>query len=142
MYANDRNWWNEHHARVHDGWTANAATATRYGLNHVPCNPGTGFSSREGWITRNGRNSGDHAIQLARHLGYKRVLLVGYDAQDTNGRGHFHRDHPLGVDGKRNHRRWIAGFEQLARTADIEIINCTLSTALTCFTRQPLEAAL
>lgn len=142
MYAYDLRWWNCYHSKVQNGWTSSLEAVRRYAVNHIPVVRGMGFSRREGVITRNGRNSGDHAIQLARHLGYNRLLLIGYDAQDTGGRSHCHGDHPKECNGKRNHQRWIEGFRALARTADIDIVNCTIETAIDCFPRMDLEGAI
>lgn len=142
MYACDLRWWDTYHARIDPakGWTSNVDAAKQYGLNLVPISQGRGFAKQG--IHQNGRCSGDHVIQLARYLGYDRVLLIGYDCQDTNGQAHFHGQHPDGLNGKRNHSRWQQGFIALAQTADIDIVNCSEQTALDCFPRQSLEAAL
>jgi len=88
-------------------------------------------------------NSGAGAIALAAKAGARRVLLLGYDCQKTGGKAHWHGDHPEGLGNAGSIHKWPAQFAQLkASMAGVEIINCSRATALTCFPRQPLEAAL
>lgn len=62
--------------------------------------------------------------------------------QATGGQSHWFGDHPNHL---RSHwRRWLPLYESVARDAeqmDIEIINATRETALTCFRRMPLDQA-
>ncbi|WP_375591594.1 hypothetical protein [Chitiniphilus eburneus] len=88
-------------------------------------------------------NSGGGAVSLAISRGATRIVLLGYDMQHTGGATHWHGDHPgtLGNAGKV--ATWPAQFERLRRRhPDIEIINASRETALTCFPRQPLASAL
>ncbi|HDY5476679.1 TPA: hypothetical protein RQ695_006640, partial [Pseudomonas aeruginosa] len=43
------------------------------------------------------RNSGGGAVSLAIARGAKRIILLGYDMQKTNGQSHWHGDHPKGL---------------------------------------------
>lgn len=93
---------------------------------------------------RTGKNSGFQAINLAVHLGARRILLLGYDMKRHSGKSHFFGEHP---------RAWtpspygvfLNAFPSLVKPlADlgIEIINCTRNTALTTFPQMPITEAL
>ncbi|HEY4437671.1 MAG TPA: hypothetical protein VGN40_16090 [Lelliottia sp.] len=89
-------------------------------------------------------NSGQRAIQLAVHLGAERVILLGYDCTLANG-AHWHGRHPVTMHNPvpREVERWHTDFSTLAGLLPgVEIINASRETALTCFTRLSLEAAL
>jgi hypothetical protein len=95
---------------------------------------------------RTGKNSGFQAINLAVHLGARRIVLLGYDLQRTGGRERWFGSHPWQT------RSWselglamIPLFETLVSplaALGITIINASRETALACFPRQPLAEAL
>lgn len=94
-----------------------------------------------------GANSGFQALNLAVHLGARRIVLLGYDMQRTGGLSHWHGDHGRGLNNPSEHNfaRWRRQFEEAAPTlaaAGIEVVNCSRATALTCFPRMDLHAAL
>ena len=86
-----------------------------------------------------GGNSGYQAINLAVHMGAQRILLLGYDMRGD----HFFGSH---ADKSRpNFGVCLAMFPTLVKplaAAGVEVINCTRKTAITCFPRMSLEAAL
>jgi len=82
-------------------------------------------------------------VSLAIARGAKRVILVGYDMQRTNGMSHWHGDHPKGLGNAGKIAEWPAEFERMAKkNPGIEIVNCSRETALTCFPRRGLEEML
>ena len=93
---------------------------------------------------RTQKNSGGAAINVAVHLGATRIILLGYDMRpDARGRHHFWSG------GKENHfspydafRSHMATMVAPLAALGVEVINCTRSTALTCFPRKPLEEVL
>lgn len=87
-------------------------------------------------------NSGIGSIQLAIKGGAKRVILLGYDCQITNGMKHWHGDHPKQLGNAVGLNNWIDKYERFAETVDIEILNATRETALDCFPIVDLETAL
>lgn len=96
-----------------------------------------------------GGNGGYQAINLAYLLGYKKIILLGYDMQETGKQAHWHKDHSF--QGSTNpssntFRHWMKDFRELAEAikneTDIEVINATRKTALTYFKRVNLEEAL
>ena len=95
---------------------------------------------------RTGRNTGAAAINLAVHLGARRILLLGYDMQARDeAHSHFFGGHPQGLRGNSPYalfRTMIGTMVEPLTAAGVTVINCTRETALECFPRQPLEAAL
>lgn len=89
-------------------------------------------------------NSGAQAIVWAAHEGAARIVLLGYDCQHTGGRRHWHGDHPANCAGNAGSvEKWPDSFAEIARKLpEVEIINCSRETALMCFPRMDLEAAL
>jgi hypothetical protein len=92
---------------------------------------------------KTGSNSGYQAINLAVHLGATTILLIGYDMQAAKGRDHWFGSHPDRQQPPfglflRLFPSIVAPLAQLG----ITVVNCTRSTALDCFPRQPLAEAL
>ena len=95
-----------------------------------------------------GRNSGYQAINLAVHLGAKKILLLGYDmhAPLVNGRPkmHWFGDHPGGTSPS-VFDAMLPWFETLVgplAKRGIEVINCTPGSAIKCFPRGAIESVL
>lgn len=78
-------------------------------------------------------------------MGAERIILVGFDMQETGGRWHWHND-LRGVEGQDpGIGRWAKAFPAMAddlKLRGIETINCTIETALTCFPRADLRDVL
>lgn len=135
IFAADLTWWMKYHNWIGIGanrWTQSKTAHHRYGLKLF--NPDT-----DGTF-----NSGQRAIQLAVHLGAGRVLLLGYDASLENVT-HWHGEHPDGMHNPdvKEVTQWKKDFSLLNKILPgVEIINCSRHTALTCFERKNLEAAL
>ena len=90
-------------------------------------------------------NSGLQAINLAYHFGARKIILLGYDMQYTNGKKHWHPDHPSGMNNANPVIQWVENFERLAPIlADkgLNIINCTRKTALKCFPQAEIRKVL
>lgn len=91
-----------------------------------------------------GGNSGYMAVNLAYLLGAKKIILVGYDHQHTNGKRHWHSDYdkkkfPYNAD---NVDRMKDNFEVLAQdliNEGIDVVNCSIETALETPRRSSLE---
>jgi len=88
-------------------------------------------------------NSGAGSIVAAALGGAKRIVLLGYDCQKTNGKAHWHGNHPRGLGNASKIENWGAKFEELAKDyKHIEIINASRETALTCFPKMDLDKCL
>lgn len=135
LYANDRQWWDKHHADVSctaKKWTSVQGVASRYGLSFFP-------SPLKGSF-----NSGQRAILLAKHLGAEQILLLGYDCSIEHGT-HWHGNHDAGLKNptKNNIIRWKEQFARLAKSLPAEtVINCSRHTELVAFPCGTLEEAM
>jgi hypothetical protein len=91
------------------------------------------------WPVANGLSSGGLAIIVARMLGYRRLLLLGFDGHGS----HFHGEYPppLKNPGEAQFRLHEQQFKRL-RFDDTEIINCTPGSRYTAFPRMSLSEAL
>lgn len=93
---------------------------------------------------RRGYNSGYQAINLAVHLGAKRIVLLGYDMQiGPHGEEHWHADHPHA--NRSRYDQFRSKFPTLVeplKAAGVEIVNCTKRSALDCFPRAQLRDVL
>jgi len=88
-------------------------------------------------------NSGAGCISMAAQGGAARIILLGFDAQHTNGRAHWFGNHPVGLGNAGMTDKWLDKFAQLADDfSHIDIINASRETALTCFKRARLEDLL
>lgn len=149
LYAGDRAWWDVHLPRVREIfqgelWTQDRRTAHRNGLHHIQHSNEPGLSFVRGRV-HSGGNSGYVAIGLAYLFGAKRILLVGYDFQDTGGMSHWHGDHPPQLNQDRPFKGWIISMNSLAaalQEVGVEVINCSIETALTCYPRGDLAQCL
>lgn len=147
LYACDGAWWLHYFNEVKASftgalWTQNVMARDKLGINYVQSACGAGLS-RNGTINT-GSNSGYQAIGLAYLLGCKRIILLGYDMQ-TNGKKHWHGDHPGKLNKRLSLEKWGGFFVKLAsdlQREGIKVENCTRQSALTCFEKTSLETAL
>ncbi len=132
-------------------WTWDKVTSIKFGINYIEGRWADGFSKDPKYI-HYGHSSGFQLPQLAVHAGYKRLLLLGYDmcyAPDYDGSAkkvgsrsrHYFGEYPKEL------QHWpsvqvkdgafvelIQQFEKVKEiNTDIEIINCSPGSAMTCF---------
>lgn len=152
LYAADSVWWKTYGAEVNAcGFAGERISATRapksgesYGTVVVKISHEQGLSKSRG-ILNGGGHSGYQAIGLAYDRGARKIVLLGYDTQRTNGMSHWHGDHPKNLRQNSPHDAWVKRFPALAtdlEKAGVEVLNCSRETALSCFRRVGLEAAL
>lgn len=146
LWATDARWWRWHHGvpsfqgRKFSLWVGGGVYPPDV---HILRNDSTTGLCTDPTGVRNGRNGGYAAINLAVHFGVKRILLLGYDLQRTHGREHWHKDHPVRIPNP--YFQWRRHFGTLVdplRKLGVEVVNCSRETALECFPRTSLEAAL
>lgn len=92
-------------------------------------------------VVNYGGSGGYQAINLAYHLGAEKIILAGYDYQHTDGKTHFHGDHPEGWANFGSPEERGGSFHRLAEDLwwrGVEVINCSKATSLTCFKRGTL----
>ena len=151
MYACDSKWWHAyfHEANsdsnfIKEAWTQDLESAERYGLSYIEGFDDAGLCKKEGRIFTGG-NSGYQAIGLAYQIGARRIGLLGYDMQRTQGLDHWHGKHPrkLGDPHPDSYPVWAGRFHAIAsdlRGLGIRCTNLSRATALTAFPRQTLES--
>lgn len=111
-------------------------------LQNYDENPGF-CDIRDGVYT--GRSSGAQAIQLARHLGAARAVLLGFDMRAVAGRTHWHMAHHRETAVQDFRNVMLPGFQGLARDlprVGLEVLNATPGSAIDCFPRATLAEAL
>lgn len=95
-----------------------------------------------------GGNSGYQAINMAYHLGYSEIILLGYDMGLSGDQTHWHGDHPGGLANpcEGTFIRWLRDFEFLAKDirekTDLVIKNVSRRSALTCFERVDFDECI
>lgn len=135
LYGCDASWW-FHNNGVPEfqgrKYTSSPAASARFGLE---------------FFHTLGSNSGIRAIYLAQKFGARRILLVGFDMHVAAG-AHWHPPHG-GVCREPTANSmvsWRAELDrvtlQLRKFRDVNIINCTPGSALTCFPMADFAAAL
>ena len=138
LYAADAEWWGFHNPdfaglKVSLMRVAGVKTLVNAGV--------VGYCDETDRIHTLG-NSGAQALQIAVKAGAKRVLLCGYDMQGC----HWHGKHPkpLRNTEPENYAQWCERYKELAKhlRTRCEVINCTEDSALTCFPKMSLDAAL
>lgn len=145
LFASDLRWWDARWSFVKsfagEKWTRDAIAAKKYGLRYIESKPLDGLSYDTALI-HEGCNSGYMAINLARHFGARRIILLGYDAKGTTGKTHFFGRHDeRGIPDRPDYGDLPAHFARM-NPQGVKVINCTRETAITCFKRMALEDAL
>lgn len=104
---------------------------------------GDGISELSNGI-KTGSNSGYQAINVAVLAGAKRVLLLGYDMRFASGRTHSHGGHPVQMpeDAYRSYARKFSSMVPHLKRLGVEVLNCTPSSAITCFPAVGLASVL
>lgn len=133
----DVSWWQMHREEVSRAFAgtlySTAALDGKYGVRHLPVGTFKAFG-----------NSGAGCINVAVHGGARKVVLLGYDCQRTNGQSHWHGDHPRGLGNAGRMDSWARKFGDLldAIKDKADVVNCSRETALTCFRRGELAEEL
>jgi len=93
-----------------------------------------------------GNNSGYAAINLAYHLGARRIVLLGFDMMSNGKDSHFHDGYPTRApDDKMYQDKFIPGFDQLKtelNSSGVTVMNASPYSKLTIFPKITIEQAL
>ncbi len=123
--------------------TIDRAAAERWKLTHIRATAGNGLGLQR--VHMNG-NSGAQAICVAAMFGARRILLIGFDMKlGADGRAHWFGQHPGNLVTRQLFEEWIHKAGAIARdakSAAVEIVNCTPDSALDCFKRSTIEVEL
>ncbi len=128
-----------------DGGQANFGDPRIKVMKNAETGPGL-CPFRDGLNT--GRNSGFQAINLAVHLGARRIALLGYDMHaplvDGRPKAHWFGDHPGGTSPS-VYDQFLPWFETLVKplaAKGIEIVNCSPGSRLKSFPMARIEDVL
>jgi hypothetical protein len=83
-------------------------------------------------------------MNIAVLMGVSRVLLLGVDLSDRHGT-HWFGDHPPGLQKRSPYATFIRAFTTAAPVLagmGVDVINCSESSALTCFRKMRVEDAI
>lgn len=150
LYSTDAKWWNWHKgvpsftgpkwSLEHSQWNNHRA---KYPDVQRLRNTGANCLEHDPTGLRNGRNSGFAAIGVAVHYGAGRIVLLGYDMQKRGGRSHFFGEHPQKQDSP--YPQFRVAFQTLVKPLaklQIDIVNCSRNSVLTCFPKADLRDVL
>lgn len=147
FYSGDAGWLKHYKAKINGFAGLKVTCCETVQFDDVLWLPRTGYEGFEPSPAgvRTGGNSAYQAAHIAVHAGAKRVLLLGCDMKKTGGKAHYFGDHPAGLNKPSPFASFIKSFEGLApilKGMNIEVINCTPGSALTCFPIRRLEDVL
>ena len=93
-----------------------------------------------------GNNSGYAAINLALHLGVKRIVLLGYDMGNSGTTSHFHDGYPVNQTGDHVYdKHFLPGFgilQDQIKGKGIQIFNACPTSKLNTFKKISIEESL
>lgn len=91
-----------------------------------------------------GSNGGYQSLNIAYLSGAKKIILLGYDMRFPNGKSHWHSGHPVKVpEGHYSGyaRKFKTTLAQLQK-AGVEVINCSMGSAIDAFPIRPLQESI
>lgn len=146
LYAADKMWWKNHTGKCYEGLKIGIEPGVNsFGNIKLMKNCGSKGLERDNEGLRTGSNSGYQAINLAYHMGAKRILLIGYDMKYIKGKGsHWFGNHEWRTE-KVPVEEFLPYFSELKKELDkegIEVINITRDTNLNCFVKGDLRKVL
>ena len=94
---------------------------------------------------RDGGNSGYAAMNLAYHLGAKKIVLLGFDMQNTPKQTHWHDGYVSTADTSTMERLMLPSFDTIVEPLEkrkIKVYNASPDSKITCFPKISIEEAL
>ena len=112
------------------------------GLYWLKCGGNEGFDYREGYVCH-GRNSGHQALNMVVNMGPSKIILMGYDMREINGKMHCDVPHvpvpPSVLDDFYN--AFMKAVPSLLKR-NVQIVNTSAQSRITCFPKLTLEQAI
>lgn len=139
--ACDEGWHDEYSPVVgdFDKWHWNQSVCEKYGYKHIEGRWGDGLSTDKNYI-HYGHSSGYQALNLALHYGADEIFLCGYDMRYQGSRHYFsglsekEGEYPKRLRKHSTFDGLIKQYETIPKAnPNLNIYNCTKSSALTCF---------
>jgi hypothetical protein len=155
LYSSDRGWWRFYDGvpeytglKVSVGWKqGDGSPIWKLPAIQVLTHTGAHGLERDPSGLRTGGNSGYAAINLAVHLGARRIVLLGYSGGPVAGRTHFFGRHPSGLaeSSTENYATFRKAYLTLPEPlagAGVSVVNATPRSWITAFPVVPLSQAL
>lgn len=146
LYAADHDWWPNNIERWESfsgrKCTVSDKASKQFNLEYFEAKPELDWSYEVGHLATGG-NSGFQALNLAVLEGAERVILLGYDYgyQKDNNKHWWDKTHPR-TSRYSDYNSWIKRMEKAAPLIPAQVINCTPTTSLTCFSKRDLRHAI
>lgn len=154
LWSNDRYWWG-HYSGVPEFKGKKGAIehtpgrhCKSYGKWGVQVFRNTGHHGVEtepDGVRTCGQNSGGSALNLAVHLGARRIVMLGYNCGVPENKRHFFGDHPSPLSNRSDFVNWRRAFETMRAPLEalgIEVLNCTPNTSISAFQTADLRDVL
>lgn len=152
LYGLDRGWWLANDgARKFNGlkFSPSPSACKVFGLQYVKLRPRAEILTAEKGVIgcglrEGGGHSGFQAVNLAVQFGVKRILLVGFDMSLANG-DHWSADKGVAKADRKRTENWRVAMDGCVDQFDrlgVEVVNCTMASALTAYRKLPLSQAL
>lgn len=109
-----------------------------FGLRHTGV---SGFDPQRG-MCRSGGNSGYQAVHMAANMGFRDIILVGYDFSADGARRHWFGLHEGGMDKHSDTNQWLVEFRGLTDILSergMKVRNATIMTRITWLEQASLE---
>lgn len=147
LWAGDKKWWQWHYDDISHAFKGRMLTIGKgveyAGVEFVPSKAGMFLNFDPERPIRQGYNSCFAAMNWAILQGARRIVFLGLDCKVNKNQSHYFGDHP---DGKRSpYHLFIKAFEEAAKQlvdTDIEVINASPDSAVTCFRQMTIRQAL
>jgi len=160
LYAGDGHFWDEYpdafeYTGVRVGMAYDLENEKYYpnidgkdynAIKFMACSGEDGLETKDRRALRMGRNGGFQAINLAVHLGAKRIILLGYDMKLIDGKNHWEGAEPRGKhQPPEPFDLFIPAFDTIVeplKQLGIEIFNCTMGSEMKAFPIVPIDKVI
>ena len=146
VYFSDKRFWDWHGAQLKSYSGRIISGAHRLRVNGVESYQFTGVAGLD--LTpgklRHGNSSGYAAINLAVHLGARKIVLLGYDMRMVDDRAHWHDGYPV-VARQNVFDKMHAFFETMVpqlKQLDVTVLNACPGSRINAFPQISHEEAL
>lgn len=153
MYSCDPPWWDLHAAhlknRPFEQFTQSPEACKKYNwLQYTAGRGGQGLGTDPAGHIHFGGNSGYQAINVAYLMGFRLLILVGFDMRVQGKLTHFFGDHPGKLQRNSSYSSFIPQFREIKKGIDggaydgLRILNSSLDSALDAFPKVSLQSAI
>lgn len=135
--------WFKNELVLHGGRKITVAKIDHPAVERYKADGPKGLATKPGRL-RTGNSSGYAAINLAVHMGARRIVLLGYDMEFAKSGTHWHDGYPVATR-KKSLGLMLPYFETLVeplQELDIAVVNANLHSKITCFPRVDAKGVL